>query len=283
MITTSEKQRIWYDYGTKRTDQNQPSPFTIPMFPTLPLGPAVLPTAAIAYLLGFWLALTAVERAAKRLKHDVAPIYNLATVGLVAAIIGARLTFVLIHWDSYQNNLIGIVWPLNSGFSAPGGLLIGVIAMVFYGRAKQLPLWSTLDALAPGLIVLLMTVSLADFLGGPGLGATTDLPIGLDVFGTRRHAVQLYEVLVGGLALWVWWRVTSAALSTNSAESRFAGRPFLTTFVVYTTGRLFADSLRANSALIEGYHTVQLVSLTLSIILLILLARKTVANNPTTG
>jgi prolipoprotein diacylglyceryltransferase len=162
-----------------------------------------------------------------------------------------------------------------------GGLLLGVIAMFFYGRAKQLPLWSTLDALAPGLIVLLITVSLADFLAGPGLGEVTELPIGIDVFGTRRHVVQLYEMAVGGLALWTWWRVTSAAPSTSSAESRFAGRPFLITFIVYTIGRMLADSLRANTQLIEGYHSLQLITLAVALILLIQLARKTVANNPT--
>ncbi len=239
------------------------------MFPTLPIGPAVIPTAALTWLLGFWLALTAVERAAKPLKLDASLIANLATVGLVAAIIGARLTFVMLHWTAYQNNLIGIVWPLNSGFDVVGGLLIGVLAMVFYGRAKQLPLWSTLDALAPGIIVLLLAVSMADFLGGPGLGAVTALPIGVNLFGTNRHLVQLYELVIGLVALWVWWRV--------SAESRFAGRPFLITVSVLAFGRMLTDAFRVNVPLSSGFHIVQLISLGIVLICLVILARKTLA------
>ena len=61
--------------------------------------------------------------------------------------------------------------------------------------ARQLPPAGTLDALAPGLVVGLMVVSLADFLAGPGYGSETTLFWAIDLFGVRRHPVQLYESL----------------------------------------------------------------------------------------
>ena len=100
------------------------------------------------------------------------------------------------YWSSFDDNLLGIVWPLTSGYHAAGGVVIGLAAGFFYGRWRRLALWPALDALAPGLIVFLMAVSLADFLGGAGYGSLTAMPWGINQFGVRRHAVQLYDCLL---------------------------------------------------------------------------------------
>ena len=151
------------------------------MLPTVNLGPLVIPTAGLVYILGIWTALSAVERAAARLGQPVAATYNLAVTGLAAGFVGARLTFVALHWQAYAQQPLGIIWPLTSGFSPEAGLLIGVAAAFFYGRAQRLPLAATLDALAPGLLVALLAVSLADFLAGPGYGIADDLPWSINV------------------------------------------------------------------------------------------------------
>ncbi len=166
------------------------------MLPFLNLGPLALPTAPLVYLLGVWLSLFAVDRAARRLGLDAERHYALATTAAVAGFLGARLTFVLLHWSSYDDNLLGIVWPLTTGYNAFGGALIGAAAAFFYGRWRRLPLWPALDVLAPGLLVFLIAVSLADFLGGAGYGSLTSMPWGVTTFGVRRHAVQLYLSLI---------------------------------------------------------------------------------------
>ncbi len=239
------------------------------MLPYINLGPIGLPTAPLIYILGAWLALYAVDRAARRLGQAPEPVYALATLAVLAGFIGARLAFVLLHWSSYDDNLLGIIWPLTSGYNAAGGMFIGAAAAFFYGRWRRLPLWPALDALAPGLLVFLMAVSLADFLGGAGYGSLTAMPWGIDVFGVRRHAVQLYEVAAGAAALGVWWAVTSPRRVGR------AGRPFLLAVAVYAAGRLFVDAYRENAIVFDGYHTIQLVSLAALVVALIMLARKT--------
>jgi phosphatidylglycerol:prolipoprotein diacylglycerol transferase len=243
------------------------------MFPYLNLGPVGLPTAPLVYILGVWLALYAVDLAARRLGQEPEQLYALAFVALLGGFIGARLTFVLLHWSSYDDNLLGIVWPLTSGYNTAGGVLIGVGAAFFYGRWRHLPLWPTLDALAPGLIVFLMAVSLADFLGGPGYGSLTAWPWGIDLFGVRRHAVQVYELLVGLAALGAWWAVTSPRYRG------VAGRPFLLATAVYAAGRLFVDAYRENSTLTTGgVHVVQVAAWIVLIVALVLLARLSPGN-----
>ncbi len=237
------------------------------MFPTINIGPFVFPTAGIVYLAGVYIALTLIERAAKWLALNVEATYGAAVVGLAVGIVAARLAFVAEYWASFNQNLISIIWPLTSGYNVGAGLFFGAAAAFFYGRYKRLPLWSTLDALTPGLLTAFITISLADFLAGPGYGALTSMPWGVSVFGIRRHPVQLYEIVLGLAALGVW---------RGAAERRtFAGQPFLLAMALYSAGRLFLDAYRDNAWLTaDGYHVVQIVALAVMLGCLGLLARR---------
>lgn len=240
------------------------------MLPTLSLGPLVIPTAGLVYILGAWIVLSVIERAAKALNLDAEATYSLSTVGLAAGLIGARLTFVVLHWSAYQDNLGSIIWPLTSGFDVAGGLFFGLAAAFFYGRARRLPPLATLDAIIPGLLAAFIIISLADFLGGPGYGEETDLFWGVVLFGVRRHPVQIYEIVIGALALFAWWR--------NLNHRTFDGQLFLIGTAVYSAGRLLVDAYRANAWLTNsGYHILQIFSLLILLFSLFILARKMVA------
>ncbi|MCP5099168.1 MAG: hypothetical protein GY943_26740, partial [Chloroflexi bacterium] len=188
------------------------------------------------------------------------------TVALVGGLIGARLLFVIEYWAAFQENLLGIIWPLNTGYNAWGGLLVSIIAAFFYIRSKQLPFASTMDALLPGVIVGLMIISLADFLAGPGFGTLTNVFWGVSQFGVRRHPVQIYELIIGFLAIFTWWRLVRTV--------RRSGELALMVTAVYATGRLFFDAYRENTWLTSsGYHIIQIISLVVLLIGLFLLSR----------
>ncbi|VAW43390.1 hypothetical protein MNBD_CHLOROFLEXI01-5335 [hydrothermal vent metagenome] len=245
------------------------------MFPTLNIGGAVFPTAGLVIILGIWLSLSLVERSADRLKQNRELVYGVAATAVFAGFIGARLTFVVQLWSAFSNNLLSIIWPLNNGYNLWGGIIIGLVGAFFYARAKQLRPLPTLDALIPGLVLGLMVVSLADFLGGPGYGSLTAVPWSIAQYGVRRHPVQLYELLVGGLALFTWWRVTQQANDD-------AGRPFLFTIAVYSAGRLLVDAFRDNALIVgDGYHLVQIASLLILLAALFQISRS-IENVPET-
>ncbi len=242
------------------------------MYPVLSLGPLVIPTAGLVYIIGAWVTLSIVERAARALDLDAESTYGVGAVAVAAGFIGARLVFVALHWTAYRENLSGIVWPLTSGYSLWGGLFFALVAAFFYGRAKQLPLAPTLDALAPGLLAGFLVISLADFLGGPGYGTITVLPIGINIFGIRRHPVQVYEILVGVVALLTWgWSLR---------RRTFDGQLFLLTLAVYSGGRLFVDAFRANAWLTAGgFHIMQIISLAVLMVCVFLLGRNLSRSN----
>jgi prolipoprotein diacylglyceryltransferase len=236
------------------------------MYPAINLGPLVLPTSAFIYLIGVWVCLTLAERIARRLDLDPDTMSGLVTTGIIAGFIGARLTFVFLYWPAYQDNLLGIIWPINSGFNVWGGLFFAAAAMFFYGRAKQIPPAPYLDALAPVLVTGLMFASLADFLGGPGFGTFTNLPWGINSYDIRRHPVQLYEIAVAAAALLAWWYFQKRRL--------FQGQLFLITTAVYCFGRLFVDAFRANTWIIDGgWHGIQILCLLAVLSALFLLMR----------
>ncbi len=236
------------------------------MYPTISLGPLVLPTAGLVYIIGAWIVLSVIERSAKAVGINAEATYGLAAISLVAGLIGSRLVFVISHWSAYQNNIIGIFWPITSGYVVWAGFIIAIATAVLFGRVKQLPLGPTLDALTPGLLITLIVVSLADFFAGPGYGIQTSVPWRINVFGVGRHAVQFYEIIVAATSLVVWW--------TSYRHHRYDGRLFLMATAVYAGGRLFIDAFRANTPLTpSGYHTIQIISLIILLICVFLLGR----------
>lgn len=239
------------------------------MFPTINIGSAAFPTAGLVYIFGVYACLALLEKSASRIRQDPETIYALGTVMIATGVVAARLFFVGEYWGAYRDNLLGIFWPLNSGYNRWAGVLIGVTAGFFYARWKQLPPGATLDALAPGLLAGFVVISLADFLGGPGYGTTSNLPWAVSQFGIARHPVQLYEILFAILAMSAWWHLSSHGYAP--------GVPFLWTAAVYSAGRLFSDAFRANAPLTpQGLHVWQLVAFAVLLVSLILL-RKTVA------
>lgn len=236
------------------------------MLPTINVGPLVISSASLVLIIGIWLALLAIEKAAALLNLHVPWTYNLATIGLASGFVAARLAFVVTYWSAYRDNLLGIIWPLTSGFNLWAGLLVGCFAAFFYGRARNLEPWATLDALAPGLLVGFMTISLADLLGGPGYGVETDLPWAISLFGIQRHPVQIYELLIGIVALGTW--------IIYRRKFDFSGQLFLMATAIYSSGRLLVDAYRANAIVTDGgYHVVQLVALVALLGAIVLLMR----------
>lgn len=224
------------------------------MYPTINLGPMVFPTAGLLYLLGAWISLGVGERAAKRLDQNPDAVYGISATSLFAGLVGARLSFVMLFWPAFSENLLAIIWPLNSGYNLWGGLFFAAAAGFFYGRAKRMGPWATLDALIPGLITGLLFISLADFLAGPGFGTLSRVPWAISQFSMQRHPVQIYELIIGLTALGSWWRL--------ARKPHFDGQLFLVTLSIYSAGRLFVDAFRENAWLSgSGIHILQVICL----------------------
>jgi phosphatidylglycerol:prolipoprotein diacylglycerol transferase len=228
------------------------------MFPILQIGPVAIQTPGLALLAGLWLALRLAEREADRLRARLGPeagtlsgeaLYGVTLAGLAAGIVGARLAYVLRYLDAYLADPLGIVALNAATLAQMEGVLIGLAAAVAWGARGRLPLWPTLDALAPGVAAMGAAIALAHVASGDAFGAPTEVPWRIWLWDEYRHPSQLYELLAAlvilGVALWLG-RQAEAAGGTSS------GVRFLIVVALTAGARLLLEGFRGDSVLLAG-------------------------------
>ncbi|MBN2500045.1 MAG: prolipoprotein diacylglyceryl transferase [Anaerolineales bacterium] len=215
------------------------------MFPTLTLGPISLQLPGLIAIFGLWLGLTMAERHSTRFGVKADVLYNLVFTMLIAGVIGARLSYVVRYPSAFTSNLLGI-FTLNPSLLDPfGGIAAAGIAGLVYGQRKSMPLWPTLDALTPLLAVLLVALPVADLSSGAAFGAPTDLPWGIELWGTTRHPTQIYQALIANFILWL--------LLVKPRRRKLAPGMLFLQFVTLSAGaRLFVEAFRGDSVVLFG-------------------------------
>lgn len=238
------------------------------MFPVLQIGSIALPTAPLALLFGVWTGVWLAEREAVRLGLNGDAVASLVLIGLVAGVIGARVGYVAQHLGSYLTDPLGVLSPSPATLALAPGLLLGSIAIRIAGQRRQLPLWRTLDALAPGLAILGVAVGVAHLASGDAFGAPAQLPWSIVLWGEARHPSQIYEI-VGALAVLAIWR-------WSRARRPFDGWSFLLVVALSAAMRVFLEAFRGDSWIFAGgLRGAQLVGLAVLALCLAALPRLT--------
>ena len=102
---------------------------------------------------------------------------EIALVAVPCAIVGARLFFVFEHWDSFSNDIPGIVTRLTEGgITLYGGLIGGVVGGLVYALWRRWPIAITLDAAAPGMVLGQAIGRIGDLINGEHHADETSLP-----------------------------------------------------------------------------------------------------------
>jgi prolipoprotein diacylglyceryltransferase len=105
----------------------------------------------------------------------------------------------------FGENPISLI-SLNSGLSDPvGGAAVGIVSALVYGQRNHMPLFRTLDALVPLFAVVYIGFALANTASGKDFGIVTDIQWGIEIWGAKRHPVQIYIALAGIVTLLLFW------------------------------------------------------------------------------
>jgi phosphatidylglycerol---prolipoprotein diacylglyceryl transferase len=214
------------------------------MFPVLQIGSIALPTAPLTLMLGIWIGAWLAEREAIRLGLSGDSIAGLLMVGLVVGLLGARLGYIAQHLGSYRADPLGVFSPNPTTLALGPGLLGGLITMLLDGWRRRLPLWRTLNALAPGLATLAIAAGVANLASGAAFGAPAQLPWSITLWEELRHPSQVYDI-IGALAILSIWRL-------SRGHSPFDGFSFLLVVALSAAARVFLEAFRDDSWIIAG-------------------------------
>lgn len=175
---------------------------------------------AVSFILGIILAL---KRSKQRgLNQNL--MTNMCLLIMLGGIIGARIMYVIPHWNEFSANPLDIISPFQSsgtigltGLTMYGGFITAILVSILYLRWHKLSVWKTCDAFAPSIALGIGISRVGCFLNGCCFGLPTDSTVGvvfpvLSAAGsfypdTALHPAQLYNAVLGfllfGLLLWV--------------------------------------------------------------------------------
>lgn len=224
------------------------------MLPILQIGPLSVPMPAFILLAGLWVALSLSERFARRFNSDPELISNLLFYSLLAAILGARLSYALRFPSAFIAHPASLI-SINPGLLDPWGAAgAALLIALIYAQRKGLLLWPTLDAITPALAIQSLAIALSNFASGQAYGLPSDLPWAIDLWGAFRHPTQIYEALAALLILFY-------ILRKDAPIGKTSGSHFLNFAILSAASRLLLEAFRGDSLLLpNGWRLIQVLA-----------------------
>lgn len=175
---------------------------------------------------------------------------------LPAAIVGARLYYVIFQWDYFSQHPSEIIAIWNGGIAIHGALIGSIIAGYFYTRKKNIPFLQLADIVAPSLLIGQAVGRWGNFMNQEAHGGEVTrtflenlhLPNWIIdqmyINGAYYHPTFLYESL---------WNIAGVLvlIAIRSLNPR-RGEVFFSYIIWYSMGRFFIEGLRTDSLAFDG-------------------------------
>ena len=233
----------------------------------------------IIIAIGFVLAGLYVLRRRDSYKLTQDNVIDIFLCAMIGGLVGARLYYVIFNFERYfgPGKWIEILKVRDGGLAIYGGIILGCITAVMYGRRKKLNLALILDAAGNAIPLGQAIGRWGNFINREAFGSETNLPwkMGLtDAYGTTIfvHPTFLYESL-WNLAGFVLLHVFSKRFK------RFNGQIFLLYILWYGLGRVWIEGLRTDSLTLGGTgirvsQVLAAACIVAAVLLLVILGRK---------
>jgi phosphatidylglycerol---prolipoprotein diacylglyceryl transferase len=209
------------------------------------------PRHIILLLLATWIGINLAEKRTER--HGVSKdhLNNITYYGLIAFVIGGRLSFVLQNMPAFIKSPLGMISINPDIFDPLGAMAAVLITSVVYGQRHKLLLWNTLDALTPYFSILSIGIGLSHLAAGTNFGMETDVVWGINLWNATRHPTQIYETVAALLIFGLVW----------FQKQKRPGILFLTCAVLTAAAQLFIQAFRGDSTMIfNGLRQGQIIA-----------------------
>lgn len=205
---------------------------------------------------------------AKRTNQNQEDYIDIAILGIIFGIIGARIYYVVFAWDMYKDNLLEIFNTRHGGLAIYGGVIAAVITVFVVARVKKLPVALLLDTGCFGLITGQMIGRWGNFFNREAFGDYTDnllaMRIPLDAVRSsdvseniREHidvidGVSYIQVHPTFLYESLWCLMVLVILLLYRTHKKFNGELFLMYLAGYGAGRVWIEGLRTDQLWFPG-------------------------------
>lgn len=190
---------------------------------------------------GFLVALILCTKFAVHRGLDGDFFYDLIWFVFPLAIIGARLHYVLCSLDEF-NSFYDVIAIWNGGQGIYGGIIGGAIGLVICCLIKKKNILSTMDVVAPTLILAQSIGRWGNFINKEVYGREITnkmfqwFPAGVNIDGTWHMATFFYESVWDLIGFFVLWAILRKCNNRGIVASSY--------LVFYGVGRFFLEGLR---------------------------------------
>ena len=214
---------------------------------------------------GVILAMLLTSYNCKKKDVDFDIILDIFFIAFPAAIIGARMYYVIFEFENYKNNLIDMFNIRKGGLAIHGGLIGALLAIYIFARIKKMNIIKYLDVAAPSIILAQAIGRWGNFMNGEAHGGKvsyefiskfpTFIQKGMYIGGTYYHPTFLYE---SGWNLMVCIILLIILYKKINNDNGIVIASYM---VLYSLGRVFIEGLRTDSLMIGNMRVAQLISI----------------------
>ena len=235
---------------------------------SIQIGPVSIAYYGIMIALGMTLGIFALMQRARETGQNSDDYLEISILTMAAAIIGARIYYVIFSWDYYRENILAIINLREGGLAIYGGLIAGVLAIFLLSKWKKIPFPRVLDTCVIGVPIGQILGRWGNFFNREAFGKYTDnlFAMQLPVSAVRQNeitremwdntviqnGIQFIQVHPTFLYEGLWNCVVLLILFLLRNKTKFEGELFLIYLIGYGAGRFFIETLRTDQLLLPG-------------------------------
>lgn len=230
---------------------------------------------SIMILLGVILGCILVLREGKRFNISRNKTSDMLFYTMIFGIVGARLYYVIFNLDYYLQDPISILKVWEGGLAIHGGIIAGVLYMIYYTKKNNIDTIKMMDICVPGLLIGQALGRWGNFFNGEAHGPITTLEHlknlhlpnyiieGMYIDGNYYLPTFFYESLICIIGL---------IIVLISRRTNIIKKGYITSFYLiwYGIGRFIIESYRTDSLIMTTLKQAQIISIIMIIIGIIL-------------
>lgn len=233
------------------------------------IGPLSIAWYGIIIATGMLVAILLSSKEADRLNLEKDLMIDLAFWLIPMGLIGARIYYVLFELEHYIQNPLSIFYIWEGGIAIYGGLIGGLLTIIWFAKKRNINIWLMLDIIVPHVMIAQSIGRWGNFVnqeahGGEvsrefleGLFLPEFIIEGMHINGSYYHPTFLYESIVTLIGFIVLMTVR------YKYKGLLRGETLSMYLVWYGIGRFFIEGMRTDSLYIGPLRVSQVLSLIL--------------------